>query len=98
MQYLTDLVDTRCIALFASRFKSAGRTISVNVPMVLIASRLRDDIHHAAFGLAILWLESSRLYLHLFYKRGGNPSAQAAIRTREGSDSPERGIGNVYAV
>ncbi len=98
MQNLADLVGAEIVALLACSFKRRGPSISVSGAMKFVAARLRDNVYHPTFGLAILRLEARGLHLHLFHKGSSDAGAQATIGTRERADAPECRIGNVNAV
>src|SRR5437773_4259658 len=89
MQQLSNLIDAGCIALFSRCLKRAGPAIAVDRAVVIIAARLRDDIHHATLRLTILGLKAGRLYLDLFDKGRRDARAQSAIGTGKRSYSTE---------
>ena len=66
--------------------------------MILVAARLRDDVDDAADRLTVLRFKAAGLYLNFLDERRVDTGSQRAIRTREGSDTTERGVSDVYTV
>src|SRR5689334_4529424 len=85
VQQVALLVDASGVRLTASSFKSFWFRKAVDRAVILIATRLSDDVHDAADRLAILRFEPTRLHLHFLDERGVDARAQRAVGTRESS-------------
>src|ERR1700674_2170345 len=66
--------------------------------MELVRSRLGDDLHNAAGGLAVLGFETARLHLDFLHERQVNASGERAIDTRVDSDAAEAAVGDAHAI
>src|SRR3981189_2646220 len=65
--------------------------------MELVRSRLGDDLHNAAGGLAVLGFETARLHLDFLHERQVNASGERAIDTRVDADAAEAAVGDAHA-
>src|SRR6267142_3998486 len=69
---------------------------AINCAVILITTRLGNDVDNAALRLAILWLESRRLNLNFFYEGGIDASTERAKDARKRANAAEGRVSDVY--
>ena len=98
MQGFAKLVHTKVIRLAARAFERLRPGKTVDRPVILVATRLGDDVDDAALRLAVLWLETPGLDLHLLDESSIDAHAECAVRARKDAKSAECRIGDADTV
>src|ERR1043166_5018814 len=93
-----DSLNARVVGLASLCFECAWLREAVDRTVILIATRLSDDVHDTADRLTVLRFEPARLHLDFFDERRVDARSERAVRPRERADTAERRVGDVHTV
>src|SRR6266511_1869534 len=97
-QFAHGVFARKVIRLLPCCFERFWLCEGINCAVILITTRLGNDVDDTALRLAILRLESRRLNLNFFYEGGVDASTERAKYTRERADAAESRVGDVHAI